>query len=149
MSVHVLQAAKFVAGRSGWTLSNLALQKILYIAHMLHLGIYGRPLVKGDFQAWDLGPVHPTLYHHVKHFGAGYVTNVRYPAGSIEGDTENTILHQAVDVLSQKTGGQLVAITHWPEGAWARNYIPGARHRIIPQGDIVDEYRKREAEQKS
>ena len=49
MSVHVLQAAKFAAGRSGWTLSNLALQKIIYVAHMLHLGTHGRPLVKGGF----------------------------------------------------------------------------------------------------
>ena len=55
MPIHVLQAAKYMADRSGWNLSNLELQKILYIAHMFHLGRHSTALVRGEFQAWDLG----------------------------------------------------------------------------------------------
>lgn len=145
MSVHVLQAAKFAAVRSDWTLSNLELQKIIYIAHMFHLGIYETPLVDGDFEAWDLGPVHPILYHHIKRFGAGPVTRIRSRNGDIEDGSERTLLEQAVDSLRKKTGSQLVAITHWNDGAWARNYRPGVRNRKIPQEDIIDEYRRRTA----
>ena len=119
MSIHVLQAAKFMASRSGWKLSNLELQKILYIAHMFHLGIHDTPLVWGDFEAWDLGPVHPILYHEVKRFGADPVTEVNFPE-NIEEGTEQDLLGEAVDQLSKKTGGQLVAITHWEHGAWAK-----------------------------
>ena len=144
MSINVLQAGKYMAGRSGWRLSNLELQKILYIAHMFHLGIHDTPLVDGDFQAWDLGPVHPVLYREVKRFGADPVTDIRHPTGYVEDGTEKNLLDQAVDVLSKKTGAQLVSITHWDYGAWARNYIPGVKGRIIPQKDILDEYRKRQ-----
>ena len=148
MSIHVLQAAKFMASHSGWRLSNLELQKMLYIAHMFHLGIHETPLVSGDFEAWDLGPVHPILYHEVKRFGADPVTEVNFP-GNIEEGTEQDLLSEAVDQLSKKTGGQLVEITHWEHGAWAKNYIPGVRGRIIPMRDIIDEYRRRETASKN
>ena len=148
MSIYVLQAAKFMADRSGWTLSNLELQKILYIAQMFHLGRHGTSLVGGNFEAWDLGPVHPVLYHEVKRFGADPVTEINCPGGIEEG-TEKELLKEAVDELSKRTGGQLVSITHWEEGAWAKNYIPGARGRIIPTEDIIDEYRHREAATKA
>lgn len=144
MSVHVLQAAKFASERSGWSLSNLELQKIVYLANMIHLGHYGRPLVQGCFEAWDFGPVHPTLYRHVKRFGAGPVTAISCNAGPLQGESESSLLHEAVDILSKKTGGQLVSITHWSKGAWARNYSPGERNRIISNEDVVDEYRERE-----
>lgn len=52
-------------------LSNLSLQKVLYFAHGLYLSRYGRPLVKGYFEAWEHGPVHPPLYHLFKNFGGG------------------------------------------------------------------------------
>mgnify|MGYP006283548483 CR=1 FL=1 len=77
MTVSVLSAAKRLAARSGWTLSNLELQKILYLAHMVHLGrTDGAPLVHGLFEAWDYGPVHPDLYHRVKIFGSSPVKNI-------------------------------------------------------------------------
>ncbi|RWO77206.1 type II toxin-antitoxin system antitoxin SocA domain-containing protein [Mesorhizobium sp.] len=66
MTLHVLSAAKHLAKQSGWSLSNLELQKILYLAHMFYLGRTGEPLVSGHFEAWDYGPVHPDLYHRVK-----------------------------------------------------------------------------------
>ena len=148
MSIYVLQAAKYMASRSGWILSNLELQKILYIAHMFHLGRHGTALVGGEFQAWDLGPVHPVLYRAVRQFGADPVTQIDFP-GNIEEGTEKDLLSEAVDELSGKTGAQLVAITHWEDGAWAKNYKPGVRGQVIPTKDIIDEYRRREAAAKT
>jgi uncharacterized phage-associated protein len=51
MAVSVASAAKRLCEKTGWTLSNLELQKILYIAHMFHLGETGQPLVPGHFEA--------------------------------------------------------------------------------------------------
>ena len=143
MSIDILQAGKLVAARSGWTLTNLSLQKIIYIAHMFHLGTYDDTLVSGDFEAWDLGPVHPDLYHHVKRFGAGPVTSIRTTMPSTGRENEISTLSEAFDVLGRKTPGQLVAITHWSKGAWAKNYVRGIRSRIIPRSDIVNEYHAR------
>ena len=142
MSIDVLQAARIVGERSGWKLTNLSLQKIVYIAHMFHLGTYDDALVNGNFQAWDLGPVHPDLYHRAKRFGAGPVTSIRDPEGPVT-DQEEETLKQAFNFLGGKTPGQLVSITHWSKGAWAKNYRSGVRNRIIPREDILDEYRAR------
>ena len=56
MAISVLEAAKHIGARSHWSLSNLKMQKLLYIAHMFHLGIYNKPLVCEFFEAWDYGP---------------------------------------------------------------------------------------------
>lgn len=83
MSISVLSAAKYIGELSGWSKTNLELQKIIYLAHMIHLGEHGldSPLVKGYFQAWDFGTVHRELYQKAKNFGAEPVINIfrRYP----------------------------------------------------------------------
>lgn len=56
------------AGRSAIT--HVALQKLLYFAHGLHLQRTGKPLVKGAFEAWQHGPVHPAAYKSFKSAGS-------------------------------------------------------------------------------
>jgi len=48
--------------RQHLTISNLALQKLIYFAHGMFLCKYKSPLVSGYFEAWQYGPVHPGLY---------------------------------------------------------------------------------------
>lgn len=43
-------------------ITNLALQKLLYFMHGLHLMDTKAPLVSGYFEAWKYGPVHPAAY---------------------------------------------------------------------------------------
>jgi uncharacterized phage-associated protein len=50
-------------------LSNLKLQKLVYYAQGLYLGIYGQPLFADDLEAWPHGPVVPALYHEYKGYG--------------------------------------------------------------------------------
>jgi len=47
------------ADRRGWKITNLALQKLLYFAHGIHLTKTKEPLVSGYFEAWQYGPVQP------------------------------------------------------------------------------------------
>lgn len=71
MAITTRQATKLICNISGWSVSNLQLQKILYISHMYNLGVTeGDPLITDNFEAWDYGPVIPTLYHEVKGFGS-------------------------------------------------------------------------------
>ena len=144
MTVPALAAAKRLAERSGWSLSNLELQKLLYLAHMFHLGQFKTPLTQGQFEAWDYGPVHPELYHRVKIFGSSPVSNVFHLVEDLPDGTEAKLLDDAVDQLSHNRPGKLVAITHWEKGAWAKHYTPGARGVVISNEDILEEYRERE-----
>lgn len=142
MTVNVLTAAKHMAERSEWSLSNLQLQKLIYLAHMFYLGRTGRPLVHGSFEAWDYGPVHPQLYHVAKVFGSDPVRDVFGPVGDISGTPEGNILDEAYDALGHTRPGQLVNATHKAGGAWDVNYIPGARRIIIPNEDILSEFNR-------
>lgn len=141
MTVPVLSAAQRLAQRSGWTLSNLALQKILYLAHMFHLGRTGEPLVTGLFEAWDYGPVHPALYHRAKVFGSDAVGNVFHDIPEVPPGPEMDILDEAYNNLGRVAPARLVHATHRPGGAWATHYIPGVRSCVIPNESILAEYR--------
>lgn len=145
MAISSHAAAKVICEQGGWRVTNLALQKILYIAHMVHLGRSGARLINAQFEAWDYGPVIPELYHRVKVFGDRPVQNVFYSARDVSHTEEGRTLQEAGQHFLAKQPGELVAMTHWKDGAWARNYRPGVRGIIIPDSDIVNEYRARTA----
>lgn len=143
MSIASSSAARHICARGNWGVTNLALQKILYMAHMVHLGRTGQRLVNAEFQAWDYGPVEPALYRQVRNFGNKPIQDVFFWAAPIIGTQEEATLNEACNFLLQKTPGELVAMTHWQNGAWARRYVPGSRGIPIPDADIIAEYRAR------
>ncbi|RXF67117.1 Panacea domain-containing protein [Hansschlegelia zhihuaiae] len=138
-----LRAAKTICELRGWSLSNLPLQKLLYLSHMVHLGRHGQKLAEGPFEAWDLGPVEPRLYRKVKAYGGSSIPNIFsgpiYDSGSPERDSIEFVLND----LSSATPARLVAITHQPHGAWAQNYRPNITGIVIPDDDIRAEYVRR------
>lgn len=141
MAISVLSAAKFVGQSSDWSVSHLYMQKLLYIAHMCHLGQHeGKPLLEGHFEAWDYGPVHPVLYHEAKVFGADPVQNIFRSSPEVDGGAEKETLEVVLDGLKGFSGAKLVAMTHRDGGAWAKHYTPGARGVIIPDEDIIEEF---------
>jgi uncharacterized phage-associated protein len=141
VAIPVLSAAKWLAKRSGWKLSNLELQKIIYLAHMFFLGRTGRPLVPDTFEAWDYGPVLPGLYHRAKIFGSSPVEDIFADVPDPPPGEERNMLDEAFEGLGAAGAGRLVSATHRPGGAWDTHYIPGKRHCLIPNEDILKEYR--------
>jgi len=145
MTISVFDAAKRLCEKSGWSLTNLELQKLIYLAHMFHLGQYNEPLVKEHFEAWDYGPVQPDLYHHIKVYGSSKVKSMFRLGKDIEDDTsEAKILDKVCEQLSSKPARWLVAVTHWQDGAWAKHYHSTSFSEIIPDEDVHQEYINRE-----
>jgi uncharacterized phage-associated protein len=58
-----------VAARKGVAMTNLKLQKLLFFAHAICLTEQKAKLVSGYFEAWQYGPVHPTVYQAFKAAG--------------------------------------------------------------------------------
>ncbi|MGE7369757.1 Panacea domain-containing protein [Neorhizobium sp. NPDC001467] len=137
-------AAKHLCDISGWRLSNLQLQKMLYLADMNFVGTFGERLINENFEAWDYGPVLPSLYHRVKAFGAKAVPNVFWGSAPVVG-REAQMIQTAWDKLQTQSPGELVENTHWSNGAWAKRYVPGVRGIKISIEDMADEYRNRTA----
>ena len=141
MTISAIDGGAYICRESGWTTTQLAVQKILYLAHMVHFGRTNAPLVQGQFEAWEYGPVHPLLYQRVKAFGAKPIPDV-YPKKELHGQAVAT-LSDACSNLLGKSAAELVRNTHWHGGAWIRHYIPGARNVPIPDASIIDEYKRR------
>jgi uncharacterized phage-associated protein len=137
-----MTAARRICQARDWSITNLELQKMLYLGQMLHLGEHGERLVNGDFEAWDYGPVQPDVYREARAYGS---SPIRFLAGSVIASDEarEATLAQIIDQLSKMTAGQLVSITHWKDGAWAKNYRPNVKGIVIPDRDIIEEYQKR------
>ncbi|MDQ2080235.1 DUF4065 domain-containing protein [Xanthobacteraceae bacterium Astr-EGSB] len=151
MAVSALSAARTLCEMRDWTVSNLEIQKILYLAHMFHLGkTRGQPLVREDFEAWDYGPVLPEVYHRAKPFGSDRVRNVFHWVSALDAvSPEYATLKEASDATKGLSAGRLVAITHWDHGAWANAYRPGLRGAKITNAAILDEYDRRTTEFRS
>lgn len=140
MSIDIITAAYYLCDKSGWTLSNLKLQKLLYFAQMMALGESKDEIVSDDFQAWALGPVNADLYHEAKIYGSAPVGflpggNTPEPSGF-----RRYILDQTLRSMGSMSAGTLIRISHWPKGAWAKHYVRGKKHRVIPKTDIAAEY---------
>lgn len=145
MAARVDSAAKYICDKSGWTVSNLQLQKLLYLSQMIHLGRHGgKRLFDGSFQAWDYGPVEPKTYHKAKAYGSSPLPDIFYDALTFsDADPRRKTLDDVCDRFLDFTPGALVDITHWPKGAWAAHYVPKARSIIIPDEAIMAEYHER------
>lgn len=142
MSLNILTAAHYLCDRSGWTLSNLKLQKLLYFAQMVALGEFNEEIVRDDFQAWALGPVNADLYHEVKIYGSAPVGSL--PTGNdAPSGIRRHLLDQTLRSMGAMSVGELILISHWTKGAWAKHYVSGKKNRIIPKSDMAEEYRMR------
>ena len=140
MAIDVFVAAKTLGIECGWCVSNLKMQRILYLAHLVYTGKTKERLIKTPFEAWDYGPVQPTLYHKLKRFGARYVNDIFFREFPLqEGDKEFGILREMSEFREFPTSS-LIAITHKEGGAWSKVYQPGISDMVIPDKFIFDEY---------
>lgn len=146
MGARLDTVASFVCEQSGWTLSNLALQKLIYLAQVEYMKKAPLTrLVDTTFEAWNLGPVSPELYHRVKPFGSDAVHDVFYEARRFRSDDPRRLtLKEVCDRYLGRRPAELVELTHWSHGAWARKYEPNIRGIRITDADIYTEYLNRE-----
>ena len=124
MTISSIDAGKTLCELSGWSISNLQLQKLLYIANMYHRAEEGSSLINERFEASPLGPVEPRLYHYAEGFGNNPVRNIFFmKKGAKEASSEYEYLKEVIDAAGQKSNAELVSFTQWKNGAWyARRY---------------------------
>lgn len=121
-------------------LTPMAIQKILYFAHGWQLARSGNPLIEETFEAWDHGPVLPTVYAAFKRAGRRPIKfrgeQIDLATGEItvasEDWTEEEIKFLQ-DILKAYGGLDaliLSDLTHKRGGPWHKVWT-GARERII------------------
>lgn len=143
--VRLYRAAATITKESSYSVSNLALHKLLYLSHMLTLGHESLSLVEGfkPFQAWDFGPVQPDLYHKIKGYGSKPLPNLFPQSPFVEGDVVHKYIKEVMNQVGDRHPGRLVAITYCEKGAWAKRYKRGIRSIEITDEDILEEFQTR------
>src|ERR1700676_3931940 len=84
------------AAADGKSLDPMKLQKLIYFAHGWSLALTDIPLIEEHPEAWDYGPVIPSVYHEFKLFGRKPITErakrfeISDPSGSRYQHLRNT-----------------------------------------------------------
>ena len=107
------------ARRDGVHIDHMKLHKLLYYAHGWHLAFTdGEPLITDEFiEAWDYGPVFPSIYQQFKRFGSGPIDSFAVKRRRHEGELVVDIPMVADEAPSQR---DLKEITDFLEAVWER-----------------------------
>jgi len=101
------------------TLTPMQLLKLVYIAHGWMLGLYGKTLICDDIEAWQYGPVIPTLYEGIRKFKSNPVKGPLNCNNSDLDKKESQVIDQVYEIYGGLTGGQLSSLTHAKGTPWA------------------------------
>ena len=116
------------AGEARAPISPLKLQKLVFFTHADFLVRTGKPLIKQEFEAWDYGPVVPSLYREFKEFKDKPITSKAksfdpVSASSIISECELSsndlqLVRTMFDFYSRLDAIHLSELSHEFEGAW-------------------------------
>lgn len=133
-----LSVARYIidyCNKSGRGVSNLKLQKILYFvqAEFLVAKPHHTPCFSDRIEAWDFGPVVPTVYHQYKVYGSAIIPSGRNDplAGYYQTITteDQVLINGMVEKTAIYTASQLVQITH-NQSPWKNAYRVGFNNEI-------------------
>jgi uncharacterized phage-associated protein len=125
---------------TGKPVTQMKLQKMAYFAHGYHLARYGEPLIKEDFEAWQFGPVAPSIYNEFNLYGSDPIM-MEEPARVEQAlrtlppqawEAINYTWEATKDISAYKLSGW----THKRDAPWAAAYRPNVPGTIIPNSDI-------------
>lgn len=143
-----------LADQEGMSLSNLALQKILFFCNGWAVARLGGPLIKQEFEAWQYGPVLPHVYREFKGFDRSGITSRAKRLNPVSGNYELAtaelsgaalqLVRQVVSFYGRLRPGTLVEMSHAADGPWAAVWNhsgrinPGMR---IERGEVESYFR--------
>lgn len=141
-SLNIANRFLSLAEEQGDSLTPMQLLKLVYIAHGWMYGLYGRPLISDEVQAWQYGPVIPKLYDAIKHFHSHPVQGRLYcEAKTPLTMAEDSIVKQVYDIYGHMSGPALSRLTHMGGTPWERTYVPGSFGKAISPDLIENHYR--------
>lgn len=134
------------ARADGRELTPMQILKLVFLAHGWSLGLYSRPLIRDEIQAWQYGPVIPKLYQAMKDYRSNTVTE-NLPTFNNEhlSPTQSNVVEQVYDLYGDKSGPALSRILHAPGSPWAKSYDPDIFGTVI-SNDIIEDHYKQLAE---
>lgn len=120
------------------TITNLRVNKLLYYAQAWSLVQNKEPLFDDDFEAWDYGPVVPSVYQKYRCFKKDNI-DVLDSDYSVDGLSENDlrVLLASYNYFNQFSTTSLVNATHEKDSPWFDAYNRG-QSTMITKESITD-----------
>lgn len=115
----------------GHPVSNLQLQKILYYIQVHFLKKKGIPFFKDEIEAWQFGPVIPTVFYQYAAFGPAPITMFKTQKIDLKQE-EKKDLEQIVKEKAILSLLEIVADTNKKGKAWDLYYKVNERN-VIPK----------------
>lgn len=126
----------------------MKLQKLVYLAHGIHLARFDAPLINEEIEAWSYGPVIPIVYDTFKSWGNRPITEpaeIGVRIGRVfqshldvfTNDVDETI-QIAWDIGKDLSGTQLSNWSHSMDSPWQKTYTAGWNKKI--RRDLIRDY---------
>jgi uncharacterized phage-associated protein len=145
-----------LAKRDGRKLTPMQVQKLVYFAYGWYLAITGERLLNERVEAWQWGPVIPSLYSEFKAYGSGPITELAaeyYPQGVTLGfnfprvasdDPDKDafalrVIEKVWAIYGKYSGLQLSTMTHAANSPWSQSYDKNVRSTDIPD-EVIRQY---------
>lgn len=120
-------------------LTHIEVQKLLYFSHGWVMGIHGRPLHYGLWEAWRYGPVLPEVYFNLNHHrGKPIKTTIKDAPVEPFSEEEKAIMDVVYGYRSLGTFA-LVGISHSKDGPWYQTWHIKGDSAII-SNEIIQSY---------
>jgi len=135
------QVAQYILARRqsvGDAVTPMQLIKLAYIAQGYMLGRHGRPLFKEAVEAWQYGPVVPSVYHAVKDYRSSpvqKVANLDYDFSQ----AEREIMDMVADTYGGYDGIVLSSATHQSGSPWDITWSRNGKNAVI-SNDIIEHF---------
>lgn len=140
-----------LAESQGEKISPMKLQKLVYYAHGWFAGHTGQPLINESIEAWQYGPVIPSLYHEFKRYGAGMISSKACaafpfdpnPVPAPSDENLRRFLSSIWNSYGKYTGIALSEMTHAPGSPWEQTWKanPGVKGVDIPFERIAEHFK--------
>ncbi len=152
-----LAIANYFIQKSNYTITPLQLIKIVYISYGYTLAILDKKLFSEEIEAWQFGPVVPSIYHTFKHYKKEAVsalsTEITFDDNfhfieqifTMDKEDENyevtiKILDKVWDSYKQYSGYELIDLTHKNNTPWSQVFKHNQHHIKLEDKEIKKYY---------
>ena len=148
MVLKALDVAKYILSltdeESGNTISDLALQKLLYYAQGYYIACFNKPLFKENIEAWEHGPVIREVYKEYKKYDYKPIPKYKFTKDEKKqfSEEEKSIIEFIFDKLSGYPAKQLEYKTH-RERPWLETYSRNEKNKVITYDKLKNSFEKK------
>jgi uncharacterized phage-associated protein len=135
-----------LARRDHVHLTPMQLQKLVYFAYGWYLAITGERLIDELVEAWQWGPVIPSLYHEFKVYGSDPIivpADFVFPPLASDDPEKDALARRVIskvwEIYGRYSGVQLSSMTHAANSPWAQTYQQDVKNKDIPD-EVIRAY---------